>query len=76
MTRKDYVLLAVALKNARPERDGLCQTAWLAAVTNVSDALMRDNPRFVSGRFLDACGVNVPVLKMIERWRNDYGKDS
>lgn len=63
MTRKDYILIAAALKDARddikdkefPPRDlwdGLdygCE--WLA------DALGRDNPRFDRERFLRAAGV-------------------
>lgn len=63
MTRKDYVLIARALKDARSitvDRNGNSRssTEWLAAVTSVSDALMRDNSRFDSARFLDACGAS------------------
>ncbi|MGH7179106.1 MAG: hypothetical protein ACREJC_17140, partial [Tepidisphaeraceae bacterium] len=57
MTRKDYILLAVALRNARPP-DGETRNArlaWLAAVCGVADACTRDNPRFDSDRFLNAC---------------------
>ena len=58
MTRKDYVLIAAALKNAR----GDCATGAEyegvdTAARHVSDALAKDNPRFERGRFLTACGV-------------------
>ena len=68
MTRKDYVLLASALRNARPATyptlaEGISKPfapdvmAWLASVYGVSDALMRDNARFEPVRFQVACGV-------------------
>lgn len=60
MTRKDYVILAKALRNARPATfsDGAKSheyTVWLAAACSVADALMADNNRFDSDRFLNAC---------------------
>jgi len=64
MTRKDYVLLATALRNARPgfyhdvTQASPAQTVWLASAYSVADALTKDNPRFDSDRFLTACGVN------------------
>lgn len=65
MTRKDYVLIAEALREARvdiqckePEeqvqtlKDGVSYAAdWIA------DALAGENPRFDRNRFLKACGV-------------------
>lgn len=65
MTRKDYVALASALRNARPwqydqnDKAPAC-VAWLAAVCAVSDTLGRENTRFDADRFLCACGVHVP----------------
>ncbi len=58
MTRKDYVLLAKALRDAEPVRATIGspeRVAWFAACASVSDALMRENPRFNSARFMDAC---------------------
>jgi len=63
MTKKDYVLLAQALRNAKPatlhtvttHADRLAHTAWLAAACGVADALTADNARFDSDRFLRAC---------------------
>lgn len=60
MTRKDYVTIAAALKNAKPERE--CTedkgtVVWLACVASIADRLYRDNPRFRFDTFLTACGV-------------------
>lgn len=59
MTRKDYVLLADALKVAvnalnPPE----CLGAFLAA-NEIAHVLANDNPRFDRRRFLKACGLEV-----------------
>lgn len=59
MTRKDYVLIAAALADAKLHRavrpDAIIQHStdcnYLAA------ALSQDNPRFDRERFLKACGV-------------------
>lgn len=60
MTRKDYILIAEALKEARAEalalRAGAGVGVTIAAV-RLADALARDNPRFDRERFLKACGV-------------------
>lgn len=56
MTRKDYILIAAALKNARevqPEASlGIDVAAW-----HMCESLARDNPRFDRERFLKAAGV-------------------
>lgn len=61
MTRKDYILLADALKAVAdateyPERLG----AQLAA-NEIAHRLQRDNPRFDRERFLKAAGFNREV---------------
>jgi len=63
MTRKDYILIAAALKDAH----ALCSHPFAGPVTaeagcelaaqRVADALARDNPRFDRERFLKAAGV-------------------
>ena len=64
MTRKDYVLLARAI------RDSLIQTTkweWqdryatqhAVTVERLADVLMQENPRFDRQRFVAACGVLV-----------------
>jgi hypothetical protein len=59
MTRKDFQLLADALKNARPaEKHGiLAKLAWEVSVHSVSHALLKINPRFDKVKFKEACGV-------------------
>jgi hypothetical protein len=63
MTRKHYIALASALRNARPwnyeanDKAPAC-VAWLASVAAVSETCGRDNARFNSDRFLTACGVS------------------
>ena len=59
MTRKDYVLIAAALKSAHDGHNGRPQA--LRGVADAADriaiALARDNPRFDRERFLKAAGV-------------------
>ena len=71
MTRKDYILIAAALKGVHAyidsreagthqrlpdDRTDLHDGVYLAA-EHVADALARDNPRFDFSRFMTACGV-------------------
>jgi hypothetical protein len=56
MTRKDYVLIAAALREALHQSQGLdADNTALSLVTAVADSL-GDNPRFDRDRFLKACG--------------------
>ena len=61
MTRKDYVMIAQALRTQfelshdNNEDDGLCAVINIA--NDLATALEADNPRFDRERFLEACGV-------------------
>ena len=56
MTRKDYQLIADAIKTQyAPHNDS--DTVWQVA-NAISDSLAMDNPRFDSFRFMQACGLN------------------
>jgi len=59
MTRKDYEVLARAMRRAEPWKPTAGErTVWVAACCCLSDTLMALNPRFNPGKFLDACGMN------------------
>ena len=62
MTKKDYIIIAEALKNAEPtetENDsGTAVSAWVKSIIKVCQALGRQNPRFDGQKFLTACGIN------------------
>jgi hypothetical protein len=71
MTRRDYVTLAKALADAKPAVDTLlAKTAWAACVYSVSQALLRDNPRFQIERFHEAAGVYGTECMATQDWRN------
>lgn len=58
MTRKDYVLLAKAMHDNKP--DGYGQyigriTQWRKDCAAVGDALAQDNGAFDRARFIDVC---------------------
>jgi hypothetical protein len=65
VTRRDYVLIADALRNAKPatlhtvvrHSDHIAHTAWLASCYGIAHAIRRTNPKFDADRFLLACGV-------------------
>ena len=64
MTRKDYILIAAALKESRSHiaspnaslRDARSETLDVT-VGRLAEALASDNPRFDRERFLTAAGV-------------------
>jgi hypothetical protein len=63
MTRKDYILIAAALKSARVpstlgnENKAIYNNGVDNAVAFVAMALAKDNPRFDGQKFRAACGV-------------------
>ena len=65
MTRKDYVLIAEAMKDSRPAANidkgsltGMNMwSVWIETGRNIAAALQTDNPNFNRSRFLAACGV-------------------
>jgi hypothetical protein len=60
MTRKDYVLIADAIKNSRDNWEGFtpeAQEAIDGLARSLASKLAGDNPRFNRETFLTACGV-------------------
>lgn len=67
MSKKDYILLAQALKDSKPENLLSVQTTndmkigitmFLRTCENIANKLAQDNPRFNRAKFLTACGYN------------------
>ena len=60
MTRKDYVLIAEAIKAATEAmpKDYLQRNGAYLAANEISHRLQQDNPRFERKRFLEACGLD------------------
>ena len=60
MHRKDYALIADALRRARyaAANDVGALVGNSDAALELADALKRDNPRFDRAKFLAACGIN------------------
>jgi len=59
MTKKDYELIAAAIKDNREYDPMECYAEALDDVArSLATALQRDNPRFDRDRFLKACGVD------------------
>jgi hypothetical protein len=61
MTRKDYELIAEAIKGMKDKCDGEDWTingAMYPFASQLADALKTTNPAFDYFRFLTACGVN------------------
>jgi hypothetical protein len=57
MTRRDYVLIAAALKAAQDDEVKAGHPVYDTATYKLADVLARENPRFDRERFLKACGV-------------------
>jgi len=58
MTKKDYILIARALNDAKPFPDkGGAYSAWKMSVTCIREALESENSHFDRSKFLAACGV-------------------
>lgn len=61
MTRRDYILIQDAIRNApcsvSDPDDAMYRAGLEDAATAIADALSRDNPRFDRDRFLKAAGV-------------------
>jgi hypothetical protein len=55
MTRKDYILLAEALKAAAYALNPPERTGALLAANEIAHRLKQDNPRFDRHRFIQAC---------------------
>lgn len=63
MTRRDYEMLAGAIRDSRPWNADANPyapgpVAWLATAYTLAQRLMRENPRFDAGRFMSDCGAS------------------
>lgn len=61
MTRKDYILIAKAIRDASEETRAVFgpdahEVGTRKVADYIADALAQDNPRFDAQRFLTACG--------------------
>lgn len=56
MTRKDFELIAIAMKSVKPY-NAMYYDAWRNAVVALCEPLRASNPRFDSYKFLKACGL-------------------
>lgn len=59
MTRKDYQLIAGALKDALGAVDHPERTGAILAAQELAHRLEGENPRFNRKLFLDACGLDL-----------------
>jgi hypothetical protein len=57
MTRKDYILIAAAIKAVNRSHDSSVVNGIRWTAERIADVLARDNPRFDRERFLTAAGV-------------------
>ena len=56
MTKKDYAVLAGALKEAKPDSPESVE-GWKRVVSEILFALSKENPRFEPIKFLAAVGI-------------------
>lgn len=59
MTRKDYILIADALRTVIGSLDNPERRGAVLAAGELAHVLKADNPRFETIRFLKACGLEV-----------------
>jgi hypothetical protein len=59
MTRKDYQLIATALKDALGAVDHPQRVGAVLAAQELAYRLRDDNPRFDRKKFLEACGLDL-----------------
>jgi len=59
MTRKDYQLIAAALKDALSAFDHPKRAGAVLAAQELAYRLRDDNPRFDRKKFLEACGLDL-----------------
>lgn len=61
MSKKDYILIAQALKKAQPTAKEIevetMMGGWINCIREISIAFGQDNNRFDSDIFLEACGL-------------------
>lgn len=57
MTRKDYILIAEAIRNVRKNK-GTDESTLLAVVWTIANQMQLENMRFDPSRFVKACGFN------------------
>ncbi len=61
MTKKDYILIAQALKESEPTEHeneyGTAISAWVNAVNKLANTLQTENVKFDRARFISACGL-------------------
>lgn len=61
MTKKDFEMIAKALKNATPteveQEQGTTQDGWIKSVREMARELGRNYPKFDVQKFLLACGI-------------------
>ena len=59
MTRRDYELIAAALKSEKPQAHWSANKMiqWQLDCAAIAGALASTNPRFNRNRFLAACGI-------------------
>ena len=60
MTKRDYQIIADALKRTLPPRECTFSYAqYCDSVDSIAIALQKDNGRFIEKFFYDACGVQI-----------------
>lgn len=67
MTKKDYILIAETIREARfHQKDERGRGAIEVVAHRIAESLKKENTRFEMSRFLEACGIewySVPCVK-------------